>query len=141
MPNPATTPTSTEDALAIARSFVDAFNAGDTARIGALFHADGEFHFPRSAPVRGADAVGGFFKMAGEKFFKKMALTPRDTFGSGGRVLMQWTNESPTHFGWTYRNRGAFVFTIEDGKIRTLEEYLDTLQVVPLFKEAGLGDF
>jgi ketosteroid isomerase-like protein len=131
----------TSDPVAVAKAFVDAFNAGNTKTIGALFVPDGRFVFPRLDPIETAAGVRDFFQMAMDRFFYKMTLTPHAVFRDGDHVIMEWTNEAPTRFGWTYRNRGVFVFEIQDGKIREAHEYMDTLQVVPLMEQAGMGAY
>lgn len=125
----------------LAHEFMKALNAGDTAKLETLFADDGVFNFPRLDPIKGGKGVREFFDMAKAKFFKKMTLTPTAVYQDGDAVVMPWSNESPTHFGWTYVNRGLFVFKFRGDKIVLLDEYLDTLNVAPLMEQAGMGKF
>lgn len=54
---------------------------------------------------------------------------------SDDRAIAQWTNEGATRSGEPYTNRGATVFTIRDGRIARIEDYLDTERVRDLWGE------
>ena len=43
------------------------------------------------------------------------------------RVVLQWISRARTRDGRPYRNECIGVFTVRDGKIRTVREYMDTL--------------
>ena len=45
----------------------------------------------------------------------------------GNRVVMQWTSRARTRGGRSYENGCIGVFTIEDGQIQHVREYMDTL--------------
>lgn len=53
----------------------------------------------------------------------------------GDRAVAQWTNAGRTRTGRDYRNRGATVFTIRDGRIVRIEDYLDTEALVETWPE------
>ena len=48
---------------------------------------------------------------------------------SGDRVVAQWTNAGRTKDGRDYANRGVTVFTIGEGRIVRIEDYLDTARL------------
>ena len=45
----------------------------------------------------------------------------------GDRVVLQWTSRARTRGGREYENGCIGVFTIRDGRIQAVREYMDTL--------------
>jgi len=47
----------------------------------------------------------------------------------GERVAVEVEAEGPWHDGRTYRNAYHFLFTIRDGKVASIREYMDPMQI------------
>jgi uncharacterized protein len=47
----------------------------------------------------------------------------------GEHVVLQWTSRARTHAGRPYVNDCIGVFTVRDGKIQAVREYMDTLYI------------
>jgi uncharacterized protein len=45
----------------------------------------------------------------------------------GDHVALQWTSRARTHDGRPYENDCIGVFTVHDGRIQAVREYMDTL--------------
>ena len=45
----------------------------------------------------------------------------------GDRVALQWTSRARTRGGRPYENNCIGVFTVRDGRIQAVREYMDTL--------------
>jgi ketosteroid isomerase-like protein len=104
------------DERAIADSFAE----------DAVWRLDGEL--PISGTWNGRDEIlGGFFATA------RTFLDPGSTrievtrsLADGDHVAVEWTSRARTRGGAPYENHCAGVFTVRDGKIRAVREYMDT---------------
>src|SRR5262249_55576491 len=47
--------------------------------------------------------------------------------GEGDRVVLQWTSRARTRDGRPYENGCIGVFTVKEGRIQAVREYMDTL--------------
>ena len=56
-----------------------------------------------------------------------VALEITDTIAEGNRVVLQWTSRARTRDGRDYENECLGVFTVRDGTIAAVREYMDTL--------------
>lgn len=56
---------------------------------------------------------------------------------AGDRAVAQWTNSGTTKTGRAYANRGVTVFTLRDGRIVRMEDYLDTETLAETWPRAG----
>ena len=54
----------------------------------------------------------------------------------GDRVALQWTSRARTRSGAPYENDCLGVFTVRDGRIQSVREYMDTLYAA----ETAFGD-
>jgi ketosteroid isomerase-like protein len=53
--------------------------------------------------------------------------------GDGDHVVLQWTTRTRTRDGRPYENGCIGLFTVRDGKIQAVREYMDTLYASSLF--------
>jgi ketosteroid isomerase-like protein len=87
---------------------------------------DGEL--PISGTWNGRDEIlGGFFATA--RTFLDPASTRIEvtrSLADGDHVAVEWTSRARTRDGAPYENHCAGVFTVRDGKIRAVREYMDT---------------
>ena len=55
------------------------------------------------------------------------------------QVVLQWTSRARTRDGRAYENGCIGVFTVRDGKIQAVREYMDTLYASRVFEAAAAG--
>lgn len=60
-------------------------------------------------------------------------ITPTSMIAEGQRVAVEAESYAELHNGKVYNNLYHFVFDIEDGKIKSFKEYMDTQHVVDTF--------
>ena len=84
-------------------------------------------------PLKGKQAVAGFFKSLGTAFPGGLKTEIRRVYGDGDTVLMELTNRGQTTKGRQYENEYCFVLEFEGGKIRRVREYTDTAKVKEIF--------
>ena len=92
-----------------------------------------------SGTWRGRDEImDGFFATAmsnyepGSVELEITALT-----GENDQVVLQWTSRARTQGGRPYENGCIAVFTVRDGKIHAVREYMDTLYAGHAFEGVG----
>jgi ketosteroid isomerase-like protein len=119
----------------IARRFLQSFWDGHVEKGIALCAPDARWTFqkslraPRYATIREAvdwlnDAlVSGFAPDSGYE------VTVHNVIADGGEVAMEYTARGGTRSGGIYENNYLVRFTIEDGLIRSVRPYFDTLYV------------
>ena len=56
---------------------------------------------------------------------------------AGDRAVAQWTNSGTTKAGAAYANRGVTVFTLREGRIARIEDYLDTETLAHAWPPSG----
>jgi steroid Delta-isomerase len=103
----------------------------------ASFAPDGVSYDPVGAePSAGEEGLRRFF--AGiTRTFRRMELTPDDTFHAGGRVAVRWTGRGESHEGVEVEYAGIDVFEIDDdGRITRLWAYWDPRQLFAQLRPA-----
>jgi ketosteroid isomerase-like protein len=110
--------------------YVDALQRGD--EIAGFFADDASWtldgRLPLSGTWEGRDAImNGFFGQArtllepGSVTLEVTSLTAEDD-----RVALEWTSRARTADGEPYENHCIGVFTLADGRITAVREYMDT---------------
>ena len=120
------------DARAVVERYIAALNAGDEPAIAASFAEDAVWRLDGELPISGTwngrdEILGGFFATAGT--FVDPASTRVEvtrSLADGDHVAVEWTSRARTRDGAPYENHCAGVFTVRDGKIRAVREYMDT---------------
>ncbi|WP_030238311.1 nuclear transport factor 2 family protein [Streptomyces sp. NRRL S-350] len=135
---------STLDPKAVVVRYVNAVIEGDLAVIRDSFAEDATWEYPGDLPLSrvwtGRDAIVDDFLVGAGRFFApggapKVTLT--NVLADGDQVLAEWLAEGTAVGGGHYDNRCAGVFTVADGRITGVREYLDTRMVGRvLFPEA-----
>jgi len=121
------------DSKAVLERYVAAVQAGDEAAIrdafapDAVWRLDGEL--PISGTWRGRDAILSDFLATAMSYYRpgSVSLEITSLIADGDRVAMQWTSRAHTRSGEPYENHCIAVFTVRDGKIDHVHEYMDTL--------------
>ena len=133
MPARATTAT---DARCVLERYVDALEAGDQQTVRDLFAEDATWtlaagDLPISGTWEGRETIlGEFLASALSRYAPgSIRLEVTGMTAEGDRVVLQWTTRARTRDGDPYENGCIGVFTIRDGRIRAVREYMDTLYV------------
>ena len=128
---------SVEQNKEVARKTWEAAVKGDIDTATANISDEVSWLLPASVspggPLKGKQAVAGFFKSLGTAFPSGMKTEIRRVYGDGDTVLMELTNRGQTAKGKQYENEYCFVLEFEGGKIRRVREYTDTAKVKEVF--------
>ncbi|MDX6279520.1 MAG: uncharacterized protein QOH03_591 [Kribbellaceae bacterium] len=124
----------TQSPKAIVTRYVEAVAARDLPAIQASFAPDVEWIYPGDLPLsgtwRGRDAVVDDFlgTTVGKLFDTTQPIVVKLThiLADGDQVFAEWTAQATAKSGVAYDNRCGAVFTVRDGQIVAVREYLDT---------------
>jgi ketosteroid isomerase-like protein len=120
-----------------ARKTWEAAVRGDVDTASASLAEEVSWMLPASVspgpPMKGKQAVTGFFKSLSAAFPGGMKTEIRRVYGEGDTVVMELTNRGQTAKQRQYENEYCFVLEFEGGKIRRVREYTDTAKVKEIF--------
>jgi uncharacterized protein len=118
----------------ILKRYVAALQAGDEQTIRESFAEDATWtlqagDLPTSGTWRGRGAILDEFLAGALNHYQpgSIDLEVTGTIADGDRVALQWTTRARTRDGRPYENECIGVFTVEDGRIKAVREYMDTL--------------
>ena len=122
------------DSKSVLRRYVAAVQAGDEDAIRELFAKDATWtvragELPISGTWAGREAIVGEFLAKAMAYYEpgSVSLEITGMIAEGDRVVLQWTSRARTRTGRPYENGCIGVFTISDGRIQEVREYMDTL--------------
>jgi hypothetical protein len=122
------------DAASVLRRYVSALEAGDAQTVHDLFAEDATWKLaagdlPISGKWEGRDAILGRFLPTALSYYApgSVSLEITGMIAEGDRVVLQWTSRARTRDGRPYENDCIGVFSVRDGKITAVREYMDTL--------------
>jgi ketosteroid isomerase-like protein len=128
---------SVEQNKEVARKTWEAAVKGDVDTATANISDEVSWLLPSSinpgGPLKGKQAVTGFFKSLGTAFPGGLKTEISRVYGEGNTVVMELTNRGQTAKGRQYENEYCFVLEFEGGKIRRVREYTDTAKVKEVF--------
>ncbi len=124
--------------------YVEAVQAGDLDTARDCFAEDATWDYPGDLPLSGmwrgreaiiGDFLGGMHALLEPGSWVGIELT--SIVSQGDQAVAEWTSRGTARGGARYHNRCAGVFTVRDGKISSVREYLDTQHVARvLFPDA-----
>jgi uncharacterized protein len=121
---------------AIATRFMQALSALDGATVASLITPDFTIHTKGSSVLSGETTLANMAALT-EKLATTLPdgveLTILDTIAEGDRVVVEATGKSVSASGKPYNNEYAMILRIENGRIRSISEYMDTLLVNHVF--------
>ena len=124
----------TTDSKLVLRRYVAAVQAGDEDAIREFFAEDATWtvragELPISGTWAGREAIIGEFLGTAMAYYEPGSVNLEITgmIAEGDRVVLQWTSRARTLSGRAYENGCIGVFTVSDGKIQEVREYMDTL--------------
>jgi uncharacterized protein len=114
--------------------YVQALQAGDTETVRDSFAEDASWtlragDLPISGTWTGRSTILDEFLGGALGYYEPGSIDLEVTgmTAEGDRVVLQWTTRARTRDGLPYENDCIGVFTIRDGKIQEVREYMDTL--------------
>jgi ketosteroid isomerase-like protein len=121
------------DLKTIAREFIDALNAGDSAALDRLFAEDVTWtfpgHFDFSGTHEGKAAVFERFLGPAGSLFEPPSTPPielHNVVAQDDVVAVEYTARMRTAIGKDYENHYVLMLDVADGRIRHVREYNDT---------------
>jgi ketosteroid isomerase-like protein len=120
----------TEDSKKVVMSFLEAMNSGNGAAVMNALADSATWWVAGSFPLSGTKTKAQFAELLGgmgSKMDGAMRLTPTGVTAEGDRVAVEAESYAKMKNGKTYQNQYHFLFTVRDGKIQAVKEYLDTI--------------
>ena len=123
----------TTDSKKVVEQYVAAVQAGDRDRIGGCFAEDAVWQLDGELPISGTwegrDTILNDFLGTAMQYYQpgSVELTITSLIAEGENVAMEWTSQARTNDGEPYLNHCIGVFTVRDGRIARVREYMDTL--------------
>ena len=121
------------DSKAVLRRYVAAVEAGEADLLREIFAEDATWtlaadDLPISGTWKGRDRILGDFLAGALSRYEPGSVDLEITamIGEGDTVVLQWTSRARTRAGREYENDCIGVFTVRDGRIRHVREYMDT---------------
>ena len=120
------------DPCTVLERYVAAVAERDMDTVRDLFAEDATWwlggELPLSGTWRGRDAILGDFLGSIPRLYQPETISIEITslIAEGDVVAMEWTSRALTTAGEAYENQCAGVFTVRDGKIAAVREYMDT---------------
>jgi uncharacterized protein len=123
--------------------YVAALQAADADALRSFFAQDASWtlqagDLPISGTWRGRDRImDGFFATAMTNYEPdSVEIEVTAMIAEGDRVVLQWTSRARTRDGRPYENGCLGIFTVRDGKIQAVREYMDTRYAGAAFSRA-----
>jgi uncharacterized protein len=125
--------TESVDSKTVARRYVAAAEAADENAIHHLFAPDATWTLAGELPISGVwegrDAILHDFLATAMSHYEPGSISLEITgmIAEHDQVVLQWTSRARTRDGLPYENGCIGVFTIREGRIQHVREYMDTL--------------
>ena len=124
----------TTDSRTILDRYVAAVEDGDEGTIRGLFSEDASWtlaagDLPLSGTWQGRESILQDFLAGAMSYYEpgSVSLEITGMIAEGDQVVLQWTSRARTRDGRPYENDCIGVFTIREGRIQSVREYMDTL--------------
>jgi uncharacterized protein len=132
---------SAEENVQIAKDAFAALGRGEMQGLLALFAEDIEWIIPGEWPLagthRGHAGVADLFRKAFE-VVEISLLEPREFVAQGDRVLVAGLSKGRVKAtNRTFEDHWVFAFTVRNGKVTNIREYIDTMAVARAFERAA----
>ena len=125
-------PTTTTDNKQLMQRYVDALAAGDAQAVRDFFADDATWWLGGDLPISGTwngrEAIMTDFFGTARAHYEPGSLSLEVTgmVAEGDQVTLEWTSRARTATGEPYENCCIGVFTVRDGRIVAVREYMDT---------------
>jgi uncharacterized protein len=120
------------DSKAVLERYVDAILEGDELTIRSSFAEDATWELRGELPISGVwhgrDVIVDDFLGKATSYYEPGSIDIEITslMADGELVTMEWTSRARTVAGEPYENHCIGVFTVRDGQIQAVREYMDT---------------
>ncbi|MCZ6830316.1 MAG: nuclear transport factor 2 family protein [Gammaproteobacteria bacterium] len=118
-----------EDNKKTVSAFLDAMNRGDTGAILEAYTEDGQVWTMGNTMISGKyskEQIKGFADGIYEAFPQGLRFNIVGMVAEGDRVAVEAESEGAHASGVNCNNHYHFLFTLRDGKVVQLKEYMDT---------------
>jgi uncharacterized protein len=134
---------SAQQNVQIVKDAYAAFGRGDIQGLLALFAEDIEWIIPGESPLagtyRGRAGMAGFFQKVSE-MLEISFLETREFVAQGDRVLVVgFSGGRVKGTNRTYEHHEVLAFTVRNGKVTNVREYIDTLALGRAFEMVASG--
>lgn len=135
--------THTSDAKSILSRYVAAVEAGDADTIRDSFAESATWTLAGELPISGTwegrDVIIDEFLATAMSNYEpgSVSLEITGMIAEGDRVALQWTSRARTLDGQPYENDCIGVFSVSDGKIQSVREFMDTHYAYKALARAG----
>ena len=125
-------PTTANDNKQFMERYVAALGAGDADAVSAFFAEDATWWLVGDLPISGTwegrEAIMADFFGAAMAHYEpgSVSLEVTGMVAEGDQVTLEWTSRARTPAGEPYENFCIGVFTVRDGRITEVREYMDT---------------
>lgn len=118
----------------IVKDWFDLIAKGDAQGAFALFDPEIEYTLQGTTPISGTfrgmkSLIDDFFAPWRTRIDGDLTLALRELIGEGDRVVALARGSARTVLGRDYDNEYCFVFTVRDGRITHVNEFLDTVLI------------
>jgi uncharacterized protein (TIGR02246 family) len=113
--------------------YLAAAEAGDAEAVREVFAEDASWQLGGDLPIsgrwNGRDAIVDEFLASALSYYEpgSVSLEVTSIVADGDQVVVEWTSRARNRAGWPYENLCIGVFTVRDGRIHAVREYMDTL--------------
>jgi ketosteroid isomerase-like protein len=113
--------------------YLEIVRRGDATALRDCFAPDATWLLRGDLPIagdwRGRDTIVDEFLAAALGFYEpgSIELIPTGMVAEGDRVVLEWISRARTRAGAPYENHCIGVFTVREGRIQAVREYMDTL--------------
>jgi uncharacterized protein (TIGR02246 family) len=127
------------DPRTVIQRYVAALQAGDLDTVRDSFAEDATWwlggELGISGTWRGRDAIADDFFGSLGRYYQpdSIDVTVTNLVAEGSTVVLEWTSRAVTVAGEPYENFCAGVFTVREGRIATVREYMDTQYAAKAF--------
>jgi uncharacterized protein (TIGR02246 family) len=139
--------TRSNESKLVLRRYVAALQAGDVGAIRQAFAEDATWtlaagDLPISGTWEGRDAIIDEFLATAMGYYEPGSVSLQVTamIAEDDQVALQWTSHARTRNGDPYENGCLGIFTVRDGRIQAVREYMDTLYAHDVAFASGAQD-
>jgi ketosteroid isomerase-like protein len=121
------------DSRSVVERYVRAVEAGDERAIREIFAEDATWQLHGRLPIsgtwRGRGVIIDEFLATALGFYQpgSVSLEITNLLADADQVVLEWTSRARTRRGEPYENFCIGVFTVREGRIQAVREYMDTL--------------
>lgn len=132
------------DPKEVVRQYITAVETGDEQALREVFAEDAVWtlragQLPISGAWEGRETIMGEFLATALSYYEPgtVRLEITSVIADHDQIVLQWTSRARTCDGEPYENDCIGVFTVREGKICTVREYMDTLCASSVFAAAA----